>query len=29
MATHETNLKAVFTLVDRMSPALKQMQRVN
>lgn len=27
MATHETNLKAVFTLVDRMSPALKQMQR--
>lgn len=27
MATHETNLKAVFTLVDRMSPALKQMKR--
>lgn len=27
MATHETNLKAVFTLVDRMSPALKQVQR--
>ena len=27
MATHETFLKAVFTLVDKMSPALKNMQR--
>ncbi len=27
MASHETNLKAVFTLVDQFSPALKQMQR--
>lgn len=27
MATHETNLKAVFTLDDRMSPVFKQMQR--
>ena len=27
MASHETNLKAVFTLVDQFSPALKNMQR--
>ena len=27
MAAHETNLKAVFTLVDQMSPVLQSMQR--
>ena len=27
MASHETNLKAVFTLVDQFSPALKNLQR--